>query len=88
LAPIGRTIRRGLDYSRYLGSMHWRRTRLAALTRADYRCQRCGHRGTDETRETGSFRLEGEEARSINWDKAELVDWRLYAVFLHPALKQ
>lgn len=38
--------------------------------------------------ETGIFRLEGRDARSINWESAEQVDWKLYAVFLHPALKQ
>ena len=38
--------------------------------------------------ETGIFRLEGREARAINWANAEQVNWKLYGIFLHPALKQ
>ncbi len=39
----------GWNYSVYLGTMHWKRTRLAALVRVDYHCERCRFHGTDET---------------------------------------
>jgi 5-methylcytosine-specific restriction endonuclease McrA len=33
-----------IDYDLYLGSKHWKRTRLKAIKRSDYKCQVCGTR--------------------------------------------
>ncbi|WP_028060973.1 hypothetical protein [Candidatus Solirubrobacter pratensis] len=38
--------------------------------------------------ETGVFRLDRKDARRIDWQHADQVDWTVYAVFLHPALKR
>ena len=36
---------------------------------------------------TGLYRLTAKQAQRINWDDAELIDWSIYRVFAHPALK-
>ena len=36
---------------------------------------------------TGLYRVKASEARQIDWDNAENVDWSYYRVFTHPALK-
>jgi hypothetical protein len=37
---------------------------------------------------TGLFRLHSSDARRIDWQNADQVDWTNYALFLHPALKR
>lgn len=33
-----------VDYTEYLRTKHWKKTRLKAIKRADYKCQLCGTR--------------------------------------------